>query len=216
MKNTILLILIIAITHLSCRKELPKPTKATPVVTLNGNSVISVDFGSDFSDPGATAMDYVHVSVPVVVTGAVNINAAGIYTLTYAATDVVGNVGTATRTVYVIHRKTNIAGTYTVNENCIGPSGSYIVGPYAASITPGSATNMALVFNNFGDYATSITMSGILEGNTGQEIQIPTATPGLTISGTGTINASGSTLNITYTGTDGTFTDNCAATWIKQ
>ena len=196
----------------SCTKD----DTVAPVVTLKGDAVMSVDFGGTFTDPGATATDDVDKTATVVVDGTVTVNAAGTYTLTYKSTDAAGNVGTATRTVYVVHRKTNIAGTYNVNESCTGTSGPYTVGPYSGSITPGSADNMAIVFNNFGDYTTSVNMSGSLTGNTGQTLTIPQATPGLTIAGTGTINAAGTTVTVTYTATDGTNNDTCTATWVKQ
>jgi len=196
----------------SCTKD----DAVAPVVTLKGDAVVSVDFGGTFTDAGATATDDVDKDVTVVVEGTVTVTAAGEYTLTYKATDAAGNVGKATRTVYVVHRKGNMAASYTVNENCTSTGGSpYTVGPYTASITPGTG-NMDLVFTNFGDFQTSINMNGTLSGNTGQTLTIPSATPGLTIAGSGTVNAAGTTVTITYTSTDGTNTDTCQATWVKQ
>ena len=73
-----------------------------PTVTLNGPASVTIILGSSFSDPGATASDSCDASVPVTVSGAVNTNAVGTYTLTYSATDDSNNTGTATRTVTVI------------------------------------------------------------------------------------------------------------------
>ena len=196
----------------SCTKD----DSVAPVVTLKGDAIVSVDFNGTFTDAGATATDDVDKTVTVVVEGTVTVTAAGEYTLTYKATDAAGNVGTAKRTVYVVHRKTNMAGTYSVTESCTGTGGPYTVPAYSASITPGSASNMALVFNNFGNFTTSVVMNGTLSGNTGQALTIPSATPGLTISGSGTVNAAGTTVTISYTTTDGTATDQCQATWVKQ
>jgi len=188
-----------------------------PIVTLNGNAVMTVDFGGTFTDPGATATDDNDKNVVVVVEGEVNVNAAGEYTLTYKATDDAGNIGTATRTVYVAHRKGNIAvGTYSVTESCTGPGGSYNVGPYTTTITPGTANNMALIFNDFGNFASPININGNLTGNTGQTLAIPQQTLGIIIEGSGTINASGTTITVNYTANDGTATDTCQATWTKQ
>lgn len=187
-----------------------------PVVTLKGDATMSVDFGGTFTDPGATATDDNDNDLTVTTEGTVNVNAAGEYTLTYKATDAAGNIGSITRTVYVVHRKTNMAGTYSVSENCTGPGGPYTVGPYSASITPGAANNMALVFNNFGDFTTSVNVNGSLSGNAGLSVTIPQQVPGTTIEGSGTVNAAGTTVTITYTSAIGGNTDTCQATWTKQ
>jgi hypothetical protein len=73
-----------------------------PVVTLNGANPLVLECHSSFSDPGATALDTCAGTVSVQVSGTVNPNAPGSYTLTYTATDPSGNAGTATRTVHVV------------------------------------------------------------------------------------------------------------------
>lgn len=75
-----------------------------PVITLNGPSTMSLLRTSPFTDPGATAADGCAGPVPVTVSGAVDTNVAGVYTLTYNATDPSGNAAdpvTRTVTVYV-------------------------------------------------------------------------------------------------------------------
>jgi uncharacterized repeat protein (TIGR01451 family) len=73
-----------------------------PVVTLNGSSTMAVPYGGTFTDPGAAAADLCAGSVAVSTSGSVNVNAPGVYTLTYTAVDPSGNRATATRTVSVI------------------------------------------------------------------------------------------------------------------
>ena len=46
-------------------------------VTLNGAAEISIVVGGTFTDPGATAQDDVGNRLPVITTGAVNVNAVG-------------------------------------------------------------------------------------------------------------------------------------------
>jgi len=64
----------------------PLPSEA-PVITLNGNNPIQVEVSSSFTDPGATAVDYLGTTIPVQVIGEVIPNVMGTYTLTYIATD---------------------------------------------------------------------------------------------------------------------------------
>ncbi|HEV7889784.1 MAG TPA: immunoglobulin-like domain-containing protein [Pyrinomonadaceae bacterium] len=85
-----------------------------PVVTLNGMNPLTVECHTSFSDPGATASDSCDASVPVSVSGSVNVNVPGAYMLTYTATDDSGNIGTATRTVNVVDTS---GPTITLNPN---------------------------------------------------------------------------------------------------
>src|SRR5205823_5269388 len=58
-----------------------------PVITLNGLNPMTVECGSGYVEPGATATDGCDgASVPVVITGTVA-TTKGTYTITYTATD---------------------------------------------------------------------------------------------------------------------------------
>jgi len=72
-----------------------------PVITLNGSNPMTVQCGTGYSEPGATANDSCDGSLPVTITGTV-LSSKGTYTVTYKATDSSGNTTTATRTVNVI------------------------------------------------------------------------------------------------------------------
>jgi uncharacterized repeat protein (TIGR01451 family) len=73
-----------------------------PVLTLNGPTSVTVECHTSFTDPGASATDNCG-SAAVTVTGSVNVNVPGTYTLTYTATDSAGNVSAPqTRTVTVV------------------------------------------------------------------------------------------------------------------
>jgi uncharacterized repeat protein (TIGR01451 family) len=74
-----------------------------PVITLNGASSVTVECHTSFTDPGATAADSCDSSVPVTVSGSVNVNVSGTYTLIYNAVDDSGNHAAAkTRIVNVV------------------------------------------------------------------------------------------------------------------
>jgi hypothetical protein len=72
-----------------------------PVITLNGSNPMTVECGTGYVEPGATAADTCDGSVTVVITGSVSAS-KGTYTVTYTATDSSGNTATATRTVNVV------------------------------------------------------------------------------------------------------------------
>lgn len=75
-----------------------------PVITLNTpTSVPPVECHTSFTDPGASASDACDTNVPVTVTGSVNVNVPGTYTLTYDAVDDSGNhADSVQRTVTVV------------------------------------------------------------------------------------------------------------------
>ena len=76
--------------------------ETAPVITLTGSSSATLTVGDSFTDEGATASDAVTASVSVSVSGSVDTSSAGIYVLTYNATDDAGNVAVeVTRTVTV-------------------------------------------------------------------------------------------------------------------
>jgi hypothetical protein len=77
--------------------------RVKPVITLIGESSASIIAGGSFTDPGATYFDNVDGTGTATVSGTVNTQVAGTYTLTYNYTDAAGNVANpVTRTVTVI------------------------------------------------------------------------------------------------------------------
>jgi hypothetical protein len=77
--------------------------RTKPVIQLNGLSSMLIIKGEIFTDPGATATDNSNENIIVSVSGAVNVNVEGAYTLTYTAKDSSGNVADPVqRTVNVL------------------------------------------------------------------------------------------------------------------
>lgn len=93
----------------------PEPT-ATPVpaditapeLTLTGEAAIKVVARRPFEEPGFAAMDDRDgdLTASVTVTGEVDVNLCGSYTLTYRVSDAAGNVATAERIVEVAQPET--------------------------------------------------------------------------------------------------------------
>lgn len=76
-----------------------------PVITLLGDTTVSIEVGDTYIDAGATAKDNYDgdITSSIIVTGSVDTNTIGIYTLSYDVTDTNGNVAsTVTRTVNVV------------------------------------------------------------------------------------------------------------------
>jgi hypothetical protein len=71
-----------------------------PVVTLNGDSNITIGFGEAYTEQGATANDNVDGNVDVSIDGTVG-QGVGDYTITYSATDAAGNSSSVQRVVMV-------------------------------------------------------------------------------------------------------------------
>lgn len=82
-----------------------------PVITLNGSSSISLIIGNTFTDPGSVVTDDMDMGLVAIVTGMVETNTLGTYTLTYNATDTSGNMAVpVTRTVTIIPQPSSGGG----------------------------------------------------------------------------------------------------------
>jgi hypothetical protein len=75
-----------------------------PTVSLNGSAAVQIPQGGVWTDQGATATaaDGTSLTASIVVTGTVDTQTAGTYTITYTATDAAGVVGQVSRTVTVL------------------------------------------------------------------------------------------------------------------
>lgn len=87
-------------TATSTRTVIVSDTTA-PVITLNGSNPLTIECGSGYIEPGATATDSCDGNnVPVKISGIVPTK-TGTYSVTYTATDNAGNKATVSRTVTV-------------------------------------------------------------------------------------------------------------------
>jgi DsbC/DsbD-like thiol-disulfide interchange protein len=67
-----------------------------PIITLTGNSSITLNIGDSYTDQGATAEDNVdgNITANILVSNTVNINVVNTYSVTYSVSDAVGNATT--------------------------------------------------------------------------------------------------------------------------
>lgn len=164
---------ILGLTFSSCRKEpsfnYPAGTvgisKVTqyPILTLKGTRVIVQPIGAAFTDPGATALEGTNPLTPVV-TGSVNVNVAGVYTITYTATNRDGFPASIARTVAIYDTKPDaVANDF---------SGSYLrAATKASAVWTKLAPGVYSVLNPGG--AAGATLSVIAFNQTGSTINIP-------------------------------------------
>jgi len=85
-----------------------------PVITLQGNTVITLHIGQAYQEPGFSALDDIDGVVSVIVGGMVDTSTVGTYTIMYTASDNAGNVVTVTRIVNVVAVVDSIAPVITL------------------------------------------------------------------------------------------------------
>ncbi|SEM14274.1 protein of unknown function [Aquimarina amphilecti] len=80
------------------------PDGTPPVIELIGDSEITINVGDSFTDPGATASDDIDgdISTSITVSGTVDTNVPGVYTLVYSIEDSSGNTSSIERIVNVV------------------------------------------------------------------------------------------------------------------
>ncbi|MGI9276709.1 MAG: immunoglobulin-like domain-containing protein [Endozoicomonas sp.] len=123
-----------------------------PVITLKGDSAVTVNVGGSFTDPGSTAMDNVDgdLSGNIQVTGSVDASAVGLYTLTYDVTDTAGNAAApVTRSVSVRDGEapviTSPADITVDADNASGTAvSSNIISAFLAAVTASDAVDGAI------------------------------------------------------------------------
>jgi hypothetical protein len=90
--------------------------RTAPVLTLNGNTTITMEQCDTYSELGAVANDAVdgNLTSAIQITGSVDASTVGDYTLVYTVKDAQGNTASATRLVQV--RDTKKPGIYRLNQ----------------------------------------------------------------------------------------------------
>ena len=95
------------LAHLNSSTNIEDSTdRVPPVITLTGESTVTVIQNSQYTDAGATATDNIDGTVKVSSSSSVDTSKVGTYTITYTATDNAGNEASTQRTVKVIAETT--------------------------------------------------------------------------------------------------------------
>lgn len=82
-----------------------------PVITLHGDSEMTILAGDSFVDPGATAVDELEGAVPVTVAGHVDQRTPGTYVLTYNAQDSAGNLAAEVKRTVRVNGRSSGSGS---------------------------------------------------------------------------------------------------------
>jgi len=125
MKKILILSLIAGIAFAGCKKKENNVsmlvTVSYPIVTINGSQYVSINVGSTFTPPSATAYDtfYKENLAAVPNLGVLNTSVPGLYTVQYSAKNQYGFIGTANLYVAVtnISDSLDLSGWYLRNGN---------------------------------------------------------------------------------------------------
>ena len=141
------------------RVDVVSATDTTPpVITLNGANPYTLSVGVPYSEPGWTAIDDVDgdLSGLVAVSGSVETNVPGSYTLIYAVTDSAGNTASTTRTVNVIAEPDTTPPVITLDG----------ADPYTLTVgIDYSEPGWTATDNRDGDLSDRVTVSGSVNTN---------------------------------------------------
>ncbi|MBL0103830.1 MAG: DUF5011 domain-containing protein [Bacteroidetes bacterium] len=141
-------ILLIVLAFYGCSKD----DTTSPVISLNGDATVIISKGDTYTDAGAIANDEEDGTVDVTSTfSATNpdVDAPGIYTITYTAYDKAGNVSTSSRKVIVNWRGSDLASAAFTNaefDSVVGSSFN-IYDTSAATLTDTTADEFTFYFN---------------------------------------------------------------------
>ncbi len=187
-----------------------------PTITLNGANPLVITIGNSFTDPGATATDAIDgdLTNDIEVTGTVDVNTLGEYTITYTVTDSSNNTTTATRTVQVVNDGSPVITLNGANPLTINAGEAYTEpGAMATDDVDGDLTASIEVTgtvdtNTPGEYTITYTVTDSSNNATTETRTVnvvDTVDPVITLNGANplTINAGG-----TYTEPGATATDN--------
>jgi hypothetical protein len=126
-----------------------------PVITLNGSAQVEIELQEVYNEAGATAVDDEDGTVAVSISGTVNNNLKGDYTITYTASDGAGNVATAERTVTVVNSADFLGGNYINAFDSCASSGT---GNFDAFVGISNTENGVFTITNFGGFGNSVTV----------------------------------------------------------
>lgn len=139
----------------------------SPVITILGENPVTIYTGDRYADAGATASDEIDGARTVSVSSNVNTFIAGSYTVTYTATDLAGNIATATRAVNILDTVTTLAYSDLNNNGTVDSDEEEVVVLSNMSLPAGEYrfSNLVITASStltlMGDRTASTTFKGV-------------------------------------------------------
>ncbi|MCU0435316.1 MAG: DUF5011 domain-containing protein [Bacteroidia bacterium] len=205
------------LTFTSCAKE----DTVAPVITVTGGNSFTQNLPAIFgqgtwTNPTVTATDDEDGEITSInVSGTVDPDLAGTYTLTYTCSDAAGNMATETVTVNIVNEAQFLAGTYDADSDTCQQS---TVIDYDGDVNVSTTVNNAVSFNDFGGFGNNVNLAGTRgNGTITVNAQAIDGTSNL-LSCTMTYSTTPSTIiNYNYTWADAQSNiESCSSIWIKQ
>lgn len=205
-----------AVTFSSCNKE----DITAPVISITGGNSQSQALPTtagqgSWTNPTVTATDDEDgdLSSSVTVSGTVNPNLAGTYTLTYTVSDAAGNTATEVVTVSIVNDAQYLDMTYTNCHDTCQSTGPY---GYNATVVASTTVNGALSINNFAAFGTGVNIGCTVTGTSIALPAQPVGTIGNILSGSGVVmgTTAAPILHFNFIWNDGTTTEGCSS-WIE-
>jgi hypothetical protein len=223
------------LTFTSCKQEdVTAPSIAITGGNAQSQSLPATANNGTWTNPTATATDDEDgdLSTSITVSGTVDPNTKGTYTLTYSVSDAAGNTASQDLVVSIVNDAEVYAGTYAVHDTVpFLPAFNYMIVVTTDNTVnnrihfannPPALQGFAYYQNNNGIYAsisgTSVGSTVTLPSQTATNIGTDNSTH--TFSGNGTVlSTSPRSFNITYTDqdvTNGSTATGCVQTYVKQ
>ncbi len=189
-----------------------------PVISLTGNTTVTLRVGTTYTDAGATATDNYDgdITADIVTVNSVNTNTVGTYTLTYNVTDANSNSATqVTRTVNVVDTSIpviSLTGSATITVE-VGTTytdaGATATDNYDGDITADIVTVNSVNTNTVGTYTLTYNVTDANSNSATQVTRtinvVDTSIPVISLTGSATITVE---VGATYTDAGATATDN--------
>ena len=148
----------------------PVSDTTPPTITMVGAEAINHEQGTTYDDQGATASDSVDGAVSVSSSGEVS-NTAGVYTITYSASDAAGNIATALRTITVADTQTPVISLIGDSEVTHEQGSNYIdAGASASDVVDGDVEVLISgdVDDEVGEYTVTFTATDAADNSATQ------------------------------------------------
>lgn len=151
MKSHIYTLFIIGIIILSgCKKN----TEHEVEIVLEKGTTYRHVLNKPYTDPGAYGLDFNYERLTVDIdTSELDINTVGTYKIYYTATDDLGNIGTAERSVTVYNEAEYLEGNWSFYKYIAGTGVSDTL--YIETIEASATINKRFVFTKFSSYKNS-------------------------------------------------------------